>query len=129
MDLNRMIAERAYQLWVDRGRPHGSHEDDWREAERQLAGEQRAAPVRTDSDQRDSSLAHTFPASDPPASRLPDTPPSNAADKWAAARKKDAPRQTDAAARNGKKPESGARRPVDETDNGPPTAPNDIGEG
>jgi hypothetical protein len=35
----------------------------------------------------DESLIETFPASDPPASRLPDVPPVNAAAKWAAARK------------------------------------------
>lgn len=34
----------------------------------------------------DEGLEGTFPASDPPASRLPDEPPSNAEDKWAAAR-------------------------------------------
>jgi hypothetical protein len=30
------IAERAYQLWIERGSPHGSHEEDWLEAEHQL---------------------------------------------------------------------------------------------
>lgn len=34
----------------------------------------------------DESLQETFPASDPPASHLPDEPPSNAEAKWAAAR-------------------------------------------
>ena len=34
----------------------------------------------------DDSIEGTFPASDPPASRLPDEPPSNAEDKWAASR-------------------------------------------
>lgn len=34
----------------------------------------------------DESLQGTFPASDPPASHLPDEPPSNAEAKWAAAR-------------------------------------------
>ena len=34
----------------------------------------------------DEALEGTFPASDPPASRLPDEPPRNAADKWEAAR-------------------------------------------
>jgi uncharacterized membrane protein len=32
----------------------------------------------------DESLEETFPASDPPASRLPDDPPINAAAKWRA---------------------------------------------
>ena len=34
----------------------------------------------------DQSVEDSFPASDPPASRLPDEPPSNAEAKWAAAR-------------------------------------------
>lgn len=34
----------------------------------------------------DAAVNDSFPASDPPASRLPDEPPSNAAAKWAAAR-------------------------------------------
>ena len=34
----------------------------------------------------DESVSESFPASDPPASRLPDEPPANAAAKWAAAR-------------------------------------------
>lgn len=85
MDFNRKVAERAYELWVKRGRPHGSHEADWLEAERQLSGE---AAVRSGSDaeHRDALLAATFPASDPPASRLPDEPPVNAPGKWAASK-------------------------------------------
>lgn len=34
----------------------------------------------------DTAVNDSFPASDPPGSRLPDEPPSNAADKWEAAR-------------------------------------------
>ena len=34
----------------------------------------------------DATVEASFPASDPPASRHPDEPPSNADDKWAAAR-------------------------------------------
>lgn len=34
----------------------------------------------------DATVEASFPASDPPASRHPDEPPSNAEDKWAAAR-------------------------------------------
>jgi len=32
------IAEAAYQLWIERGSPHGSHEEDWHEAEARLRG-------------------------------------------------------------------------------------------
>jgi hypothetical protein len=42
--------------------------------------------LREQSQAIDESLEETFPASDPPASRLPDEPPSNADAKWAAAR-------------------------------------------
>ncbi len=80
------IAELAYQLWLARGRPLGSPDKDWFEAERHLgvtAHARRSQPI-TESE-IDSSLKETFPASDPPASHLPDVPPSNAADKWAAA--------------------------------------------
>ena len=30
------IARRAYQLWEERGKPHGSHEEDWYRAEDEL---------------------------------------------------------------------------------------------
>ena len=35
---SKSIAELAYQLWEARGRPHGTAELDWHEAERQLGG-------------------------------------------------------------------------------------------
>jgi hypothetical protein len=34
------IAELAYQLWIERGSPHGSQEEDWHRAEAQLRGGQ-----------------------------------------------------------------------------------------
>jgi hypothetical protein len=88
MKTNQTIAERAYELWNARGRPHGSPEEDWREAERQLS----SPPEADDESQRsnsaiDTSLEETFPASDPTASHIPDVPPSNAQDKWDAAAK------------------------------------------
>ncbi len=33
------IAMRAYEKWVQRGRPHGTHMQDWLEAERELQSE------------------------------------------------------------------------------------------
>lgn len=30
------IARRAHQLWEERGKPHGSHEEDWYRAEHEL---------------------------------------------------------------------------------------------
>lgn len=35
------IRERAYQLYLQRGRQHGSHEDDWYRAESELRGHNR----------------------------------------------------------------------------------------
>lgn len=32
------VAALAYQLWVERGSPHGSHEEDWYRAEQELRG-------------------------------------------------------------------------------------------
>lgn len=40
--------------------------------------------ARTRSRRMDEALEQSFPASDPPASRLPDVPPSNAEAKWKA---------------------------------------------
>lgn len=40
---NAEIAELAHQIWEQHGRPAGSHEQDWSEAERQLM-ERRGTP-------------------------------------------------------------------------------------
>ncbi len=73
------VEDLAYRLWEARGRPDGSAEQDWLEAERELAAQ------KTPTQAVDESLLATFPASDPPASRLPDNPPANAEAKWEAA--------------------------------------------
>jgi hypothetical protein len=72
----------AYTLWERRGKPLGSPDEDWLEAERQLTSKPAAAPA---SKIIDESIKQSFPASDPPGSRLPDEPPINAEAKWAAA--------------------------------------------
>jgi hypothetical protein len=80
---HRSIGELAYRLWQARGCPDGTAEQDWLEAEKQLRSPR---PVRGQSSEAvDDSLKSTFPASDPPASHLPDVPPANAAAKWKAA--------------------------------------------
>jgi outer membrane biosynthesis protein TonB len=38
-ELHRRIAQRAYQLWERRGGSHGSADQDWHEAERQIRAE------------------------------------------------------------------------------------------
>ncbi len=93
MSSHEAIAELAYRLWNARGRPHGSEEEDWLEAERQLSstepGKEPAGRYgKTGERAIDASLQETFPASDPPASHIPDLPPVNAEDKWRAAGKK-----------------------------------------
>jgi hypothetical protein len=73
------IRKLAYELWEARGRPHGTPEADWYAAEgrlRQPGSVSRAV---------DESVKESFPASDPPAPPVPDTPPVNADEKWAAA--------------------------------------------
>jgi hypothetical protein len=80
----KSIAELAYQLWVARGRPHGSAEVDWLEAERLLSKPSDGAPTEINAEV-EASLKGTFPASDPPSCHIPDNPPSNADAKWKAA--------------------------------------------
>jgi hypothetical protein len=86
----RSIRELAYKLWETRGRPAGSAEQDWLAAERQLQAESKLPTDRSgapagSSAAVDDSLKGTFPASDPPATQLPDKPPVNADAKWEAA--------------------------------------------
>jgi hypothetical protein len=90
------IRELAYYLWESDGRRHGSPEQYWLQAEKQLSSgcppTQAATPKAVDD-----SIKQSFPASDPPASRIPDEPPVNAEAKWEAAakaRKKTAARTT-----------------------------------
>ncbi len=39
------VAIRAYAIWMGRGRPEGTHQDDWFEAERQLRAERGGTPA------------------------------------------------------------------------------------
>ena len=45
---HEQIARRAYELWEERGRPHGSDEEDWHRAEHELQ-HQPDAPADTPS--------------------------------------------------------------------------------
>ena len=83
MTNERTITDLAYALWEARGSPHGSAEVDWTEAERQVLASRKGQARAPDA--QDESLEETFPASDPPASKLPDRPPSNADSQWARA--------------------------------------------
>jgi DUF2934 family protein len=77
------VRDLAYRIWEQRGRREGREQEDWFEAERRLGGTE-----RPDSKTVDEAVKESFPASDAPASGLPDNPPTNADEKWAAARKK-----------------------------------------
>jgi hypothetical protein len=136
MSSSQSIAERAYQLWQARGRPHGSEEEDWLEAERQLAiaEEPSRADLRNEGS-IDSSLKESFPASDPPASHIPDSPPSNASDKWIAARGRSRtesqPSSSNSMASDSERANNtlsgrASHLPVDETDEAPTAAPGGI---
>lgn len=81
---SQAIRELAYYLWEADGRRQGGAEHYWLQAERQLTAgslDTKAATSRS----VDDSIKQTFPASDPPASRIPDKPPVNADAKWEAA--------------------------------------------
>jgi len=39
-DRHERISERAYQIWVAEGRPHGRHDEHWQRAEREIAEEE-----------------------------------------------------------------------------------------
>ena len=73
------VRELAYSLWEQGGKREGDAERHWLEAERLLG-----AKPRTDNQRVDESVRESFPASDAPASGLPDKPPANADRKWAA---------------------------------------------
>jgi hypothetical protein len=91
---HKSIGELAYRLWQSRGCPDGTAQQDWLDAERQLRAMQTSTrPVKPEA--VDDPLKGTFPASDPPASHIPDEPPVNADAKWKAAEaaRKKAPRQ------------------------------------
>lgn len=85
MSVQQAISDLAYGLWQARGCPEGSSEIDWLEAERQVLGKRGSGGEAANVD---ASVEDSFPASDPPASHLPDVPPSNARNKWAAVKER-----------------------------------------
>jgi len=121
MSREHRIRELAYQLWVARGCPEGNSDRDWLEAENQLSA---AEPTRAASTKGvDDALKDTYPASDPPASHLPDEPPANAEAKWqAAAAAEDSKRRTDSMRHtsDAPRPRSSGRKPqADKSDQTP----------
>jgi hypothetical protein len=150
------IAELAYQLWIARGQPHGSHDQDWLEAERRLgaAGESQGHGAGVDPQRekpRENSIE--MPAQEPvPAVRAVSRPAAAASvsksSSTGAGRKARGSAASGAAGAAGSAARSGraARKPsvdetrkapvdqirnppIDETDDAPRSAPHDIGEG
>jgi len=80
---DQAIRELAYRLWQEDGGAQGSPQHYWWAAERQLRGD--AGSPTQPADAIEESLEESFPASDPPASHLPDEPPANAQAKFKAA--------------------------------------------
>jgi hypothetical protein len=77
------IRELAYYLWELDGRRDGPPDIYWFQAERQLS--EAYPPMKAATSRAvDDSIKESFPASDPPASRIPDVPPVNAEAKWEA---------------------------------------------
>jgi hypothetical protein len=40
------IRIRAYDIWVEAGKPHGRHEEFWLQAEKELGHEDKSSPLR-----------------------------------------------------------------------------------
>jgi DUF2934 family protein len=100
------VRDLAYSLWEQRGKPEGDAERHWLEAERLLG-----AQPRTDNQRVDESVRESFPASDAPASGIPDKPPVNADRKWAAAdAAKSRKSRGKSRSTNGEPEENGSRR-------------------
>ena len=58
-DRSRHIQQRAYAIWEQQGRPHGRHEDHWRQAESEVAGGGASAAQGLD-DGADPPMAQAF---------------------------------------------------------------------
>jgi hypothetical protein len=118
------VRDLAYKLWVERGCPEDGGQQDWYEAERRLASGR-----RSDSQVVDEAARESFPASDPPASGLPDKPPANAGEKWRAAEAAEAAdtgktrkRRAKASPVSTAAPAKASRRANDPGDGDPPAA-------
>jgi len=102
----KAVRDLAHSLWEQRGKPEGEAERHWFEAERLLG-----AQPRTDNQRVDESVRESFPASDAPASGVPDKPPANADKKWAAADAAKSRKNRGRSRTNGEPDDNGSRKP------------------
>lgn len=84
-DKSRRIEERAYALWVEGGRQHGTSEQDWRRAERDVAAEPEAADALGGGD-ASSKRARALGASKSPSKGEDSTAPQSVGSGEAAAK-------------------------------------------
>ncbi len=42
--IHKRVSERAYEIWLERGRPEGTAEEDWYAAEREIEGPNAETP-------------------------------------------------------------------------------------
>lgn len=74
-DRESQIRQRAYDLWIEAGRPEGDPEQFWLQAERDLSEDDPAASNKgaamTSDEELDKQLEDTTPASDPPSATQP----------------------------------------------------------
>jgi len=102
---HRSVRETRLSALEGRRLPDGTAEQDWQDAERQLAAPKTQAARRQQAAKSaavDAASKDSFPASDPPATQGPDEPPANAEAKWKAAgvsRKKSIRRSTPASSK------------------------------
>ncbi len=78
-----LVGRCAVKAALSGERPWGDALTDPRQATKGGRGDRDLAPGESALDE---SIEGSFPVSDPPGSRLPDEPPSNAEDKWQASR-------------------------------------------
>jgi hypothetical protein len=74
-DQDGQIRQRAYDLWIEAGRPEGQPEQFWLQAEREIAGNDPAASSKgatmDANEELDKELQDSVPASDPPSATQP----------------------------------------------------------
>ena len=69
-DLTQRIRDRAYQIWIDEGRPIGREREHWEQAAHELGAGRDDADGRTQGS-LDKSLQESFPTSDTPSEIQP----------------------------------------------------------